>query len=85
MKLKTLNDLKKHVRGDYIRKVKHPYSKGPLVHIVKFKELKAEAVKWVKHFKSNIKETDDFNLKTVNHGSVVVLMDFFNLTEEDLK
>ena len=47
--------------------------------------LKAEAVKWVKHFQNNIKETDDFELKTVNHGSVMVLKDFFNITEDNLK
>jgi len=72
MKLKTLKDM------GFVRKDVN-------IRVINEPELKAEAVKWVKHFQNNIKETDDFELKTVNHGSVMVLKDFFNITEDDLE
>ena len=49
-------------------------------------ELKAEAVKWVKHctYKANQKFADDLDIRFWT-AKRIGLMEFFNLTEEDLK
>jgi len=63
--LKTLKDLKHKYRmldGDF--------------EWIMVKELKAEAAKWVKEYRS-----DKFN----KNAQANVLIKFFNLTEEDLK
>jgi len=78
--LKTLKDLRKFARHDYVRKVK--INNHGMIRIIEEKELKAEAVKWVK---------EKFNLKhTIGCGFYadkgwLEFMDFFNITEEDLK
>lgn len=51
-------------------------------NIIAIEELKAEAVKWVKELN---KDRTDFNGILLGKIKASVLMDFFNLTEEDLK
>lgn len=49
-------------------------------------KLKAEAVKWVKHF--NIQHNnhhEEWDLRCSAFGVINAFIDFFNLTEEDLK
>ena len=48
-------------------------------------ELKAEAVKWVKDFRKIRDENRDIHIKNFNYGRIAGLMDFHNITEEDLK
>ena len=64
MKLKTLKELEHQ---------KHETNDGSIINTYRDKELKAEAVKWVKH----IKPKGDMALWTW-------IVRFFNLTEEDL-
>jgi len=60
-KLKTLKDLKHYLNYD--------------MEQIEIKELKAEAVKWVKYIKENGGKVTDENF----------MMKFFNLSKEDLK
>ena len=71
MKLKTLKDLEGYGSGYECDNTKD-YKK----------ELRAEAVKLVKHYRSL---NPFFRMgKYVLHGRIIMLKDFFNLTEEDL-
>ena len=47
------------------------------------KELKQEAIKWVKFFEDE--ETNSEGAKMINVGRMKSLIDFCNLTEKDLK
>ena len=73
MKLKTLKDLKLRRR-----------TPGGLIFLDEM-ELKAEAVKWAKKFKFQADESR--HRETIGYwlGKMQVLIDFFNLTSEDLK
>lgn len=87
MKLKTLKDLKNHIW----------YKDGKKVvdGMVDRKELKAEAIKWVKELqrlsKSSykviiLKDADLYYQNIIGiRDSIMTLKFFFNLTEEDLK
>ena len=78
--LKTLKDMKKYV-----------FSKGEVVGV---EYLRAEAVKWVKHYrKINSKDKriskKDVDVRGVQLGANYLIQEwikhFFNLTEEDLR
>ena len=49
-----------------------------------YMNLKAEAVKWVKYFRKIRDENRDIHIKNFNYGRIAGLMDFHNITEEDL-
>ena len=66
MKLKTLKDM--------VHYEEYEYSKDKQVSI---KELKAEAIKWVK----KLKQSENMAIIPASK----VMEDFFNITEEDLK
>jgi len=73
-KLKTLKDLKQYMCENHIKK-------GLWHRAVTKEELKAEAVKWVKfRFKGEVFEDHVTGELGINN-----FMEFFNLTEEDLK
>lgn len=78
MKLKTLKDLP-------ISPLRKP--KGTeLAYLDWFKEqLKAEAIRWVKVYKSISKDADDIREKQEFWGRSNALIDFHNITSEDLK
>jgi len=65
MKLKTLKDL---------------YENKTDKEIVMVKELRAEAIKWVKGMREDMLRGKDF--KMIDEEA---FMEFFNITEEDLK
>jgi len=67
--LKTLKDFEEHIIG-YKREI-------PFKETFLFNELKAEAVKWVKKWQKRS--------WTQNPEPAEAFIDFFNLTEEDLK
>jgi len=69
--LKTLKDLKQYMCEDYIKK-------GLWHRAVTKEEIKAEAIKWVK--KMDINKSADYC-----DGFMDFIMNFFNITEEDLK
>jgi len=71
MKLKTLKDLKE----------KWGTIPNKQVEII-FKELKTEAVKWVKEFRKG--GFENWRDEKARKGAEQVLINFFNLTEEDL-
>ena len=83
MKLKTLKDLEKHYDDfddDYINNLKD-------LRFVNLKELKAEAVKWIKKWEL---ELDSPRIKDEKWTVWVTsridsFREFFNLTDEDLK
>ena len=68
--LNDLNDLKDKENTNYKK-----YCRIAWEDFVYIKELKAEAVKWVKYIKKNGGKVTDENF----------MVKFFNLTEEDLK
>ena len=85
MKLKTLNDL-------IIKANTTPDEDDEHIRdVVSVGILRAEAVKWVKDCQDKIFKRAEKGLKInrleiwENIGKSNVLMDFFNLTEEDLK
>ncbi len=51
--------------------------------LVRATDLKQEAIKWVKHYKFNEKISNVS--KPYFHGCWETLMEFFNITKEDLK
>ncbi len=69
MKLKTLKDLKRWCHKHSARKVKTGF-RTPMIAVVNMKELKEEAIKWVKEY---------------GFGTIGAFSEFFNITEEDLK
>jgi hypothetical protein len=72
--LKTLKDLKKYLNHDMIQ--------------VNTEELKAEAIKWVKGFRERIEDyegTRDWETQDKLGALMGFCINFFNLTEEDLK
>lgn len=83
--LKTLKDLKEWACDGQV---------GDMIEASEFDDkifyekevLKAEAVKWVKHctYKANQKFADDLDIKFWC-AKRIGLMEFFNLTEDDLK
>jgi len=83
MVIKTLKDIK--TVKDLLWDVKAPLESGmmeTLNHFVRIQELRAEAVKWIKHFNTLQGEGDysDMEISAITHN----FMRFFNLTEEDL-
>ena len=76
--LKTLKDLTVHNGWeDY----GDSSPMGFLGDIVELDELKAEAIKWVKHWR----ELDEAKCRICNIPTDTDFMHFFNITEEDLK
>ena len=82
--LKTLKDLI----------ISREYLKPENYALIDAKVLKAEAVKWIKEIQDEIKRLEERANKGLpieklkiweNIGKSNVLMDFFNLTEDDLK
>jgi len=69
MKLKTLKDLKRYSTTK-TRKVRPPLSNDYEL-VINYKKLKAEAIKWWKHYGGAISSRD--------------WLDFFNIREEDLE
>ena len=75
VELKTLKDLKEERLKPFGRKdVK-----------ISANRLRAEAVKWVKKYKSQEEDSSMKETKMYWSGKKQSLMDFFNLTEENLK
>jgi len=76
--LKTLKDLKNKTdkKGEY-------YYGDETCDFCK--ELKAVSVKWVKKWKSQEEDSSVKETKMYWSGKKQSMMDFFNLTEEDLK
>ena len=68
MKLKTLKDLERKANPDFV------YSK----------ELKAEAIKWVKELEKVPFDYEERGANDYNNGKIEILKEFFNITEEDL-
>jgi len=73
MKLKTLKDL---VEGDI-------EFEGKLLRVVKEKDLRQEAIKWIKYLKKLDKKTAQHPIEI--DAQIGWIMHFFNITEEDLK
>jgi len=71
MKLKTLKDLKSIAT--------------PMNNLVSKQELKEEAIKWVKNYRRLRKEANDLGAEISYKAKEDVLMEFHNITEEDLK
>ena len=72
MKLKTLKDFESHVNES--------------IHNRLCKELKKEAIKWVKSFESLLRFAKHEGYKQENlAGKIGFIKEFFNITEEDLK
>jgi len=89
-KLKTLNEINPTGITGCLR----CESIGEACGMCDRKELKAEAVKWVKNAQDEMERLQERATKGLhinkleiweNIGKSNVLMDFFNLTEEDLK
>lgn len=84
--LRTLKDLDIRYASTNISETKNPQAWGD--KCVRVRELKAEAIKWVKTIDNN---TFPFKIMTekiilgASLGARGVLIKFFNLTEEDLK
>ena len=78
-KMKTLKELKTLKDLGYITGTND-------VRFINEIELKAEAIKWVKHYliQHNDKK-EDWDVRCCAHGAIEALKDFFNITEEDLK
>lgn len=74
MKLKTLKDMPKRYS------MNHPIEKSG--YYVFIDELKQEAIKWVK---KREKEYDDIEGEGYGRQYLIELMEFHNITEEDLK
>ncbi len=73
MKLKTLKDLPAS------RELKRPWIKS-----YDEKDLKQEAIKWVKHYEKEMKEAKaNYYCELV--GAIREFIEFFNITEEDLR
>ena len=81
MKPKTLKDLKDNKPTNYNKNCRVAWD-----DFVYVKDLKAEAVKWVKFLEDGI-EQGYFRVigKAELEAQIRVLKSFFNLTEEDLK
>ncbi len=47
--------------------------------------VRAEAIKWVKEGRKNLKKYNDRDHRLMETGISLFIKDFFNLTEEDLK
>ncbi len=76
MKLKTLKDLGfDNTVGD-IADIKYKERQIPI------SQLKQEAIKWVKQVE---KENEKFEGEGYGRQYVNIMIDFFNITEEDLK
>ena len=78
MKLKTLKDFKRSVGVDFA---------GEIINAL-LKEIKAEAVKWVKHGDYCLdwgKENYGIKLDDEKQNWRLWIINFFNITEEDLK
>ena len=76
--LRTLKDLTEYSWvEDYQIVPKEQTHKATQTEIIEVKELKAEAVKWVKEFELDNEKGDITCLTWIKH--------FFNLTEEELK
>jgi len=78
--LKTLKDLGNNLSTS-MSTGKDTYTK-----IFSERELKQEAIKWVKLCEEHLKETDDNDKEAVMflNGEIFAFTKFFNLTEEDL-
>ena len=76
MKLKTLKDIKKWDYGDIV-KINNKDEVIAISSMVDIKELRAEAVKWVKGLKYLEKIGEE-------HKPSEEFIDFFNLTEKEL-
>jgi len=81
MKLKTLKDFIKGYEGFG----SYPKDKHISVCIIRaFDELKQEAIKWMKHFDGCMKNTKSDTAWHSYRGSKHSLMNFFNITEEEI-
>ena len=76
--LKTLKDLKFIDERYLTGKTKINYDK-----FISQKEIKAEAIKWVKKINKLMKKKD--HRFEAHMGAISFIITFFNLTEEDLK
>ena len=87
---KTLKDMERFSRN-YPYKTR-PSQTGDTIKVVSLRELKEEAIKWVKKWKLEIEEEvkthvrGEFNQKISKlRGKIEATMELNNITEEDLK
>jgi len=62
-------------------------SKNPMFNMgadTQIKVIKQEAIKWVRNLKEEKKELET-DLETECYGKIIALMEFFNITEDNLK
>lgn len=77
IELKTLKDF---ICDEY-NEISQDDGVKPFEDVIRVKDLKAEAVKWVKYYD---KESEDM-ARLRGHWEIKFIKHFFNLTEEDLK